>query len=194
MSQIPCVGTGLPSACVGTGLCPVQGGSKIRLICAALAFALIFSISCFAADAPQVQFDTSHIGPRQMEDVTGRNIPRDWGRAWQTLAVALEQNRPDLLGRYFTGFAQQKLAATIATQVKTGLRTRYIDHGHKLAAYFYSPDGGALELHDTADLEIQVFDGNDLVHSDRVTLHYIGLMTPAADHWEVRLLESVPSF
>ena len=161
---------------------------------AVLAITLAFSLSCFAADAPAVQFDTSHIGPRQMEDVTGRNIPRDWGRAWQTLAVAFEQNRPDLLGRYFTGFAQQKLAAAVATQEKSGLRTRYVDHGHKLAAYFYSPDGGALELHDTADLEIQVFDGNDLVHSDRVTLHYVGLMTPAADHWEVRLLESVPSF
>jgi len=194
MRQINCAATGLCSARVGTGLCPVQGGSQTRLICVTMAFVLIFSISCLAADAPQVQFDTSHIGPRQMEDITGRNIPRDWGRAWQTLALALEQNRPDLLGRYFTGFAQQKLAATIATQIKTGLRTRYIDHGHKLAAYFYSPDGGAIELHDTADLEIQVFDGNDLVHSDRVTLHYIGLMTPAADHWEVRLMESVPSF
>jgi hypothetical protein len=159
-----------------------------------LGVALALSFTCFAADAPRVQFDTSHIGPRQMEDITGRNIPRDWGRAWQTLAVALEQNRPDLLGRYFTGSAQQKLAAAIATQIKTGLRTRYIDHGHKLAAHFYSPDGGALELHDTADLEIQVFDGNDLVHSDRVTLHYIGLITPAADHWEVRLLESVTGF
>jgi hypothetical protein len=161
---------------------------------ALLALVLGFSLACFAADAPQVQFDTSHIGPRQMEDITGRNIPRDWGRAWQTLAIAFAQNRPELLGRYFTGFAQQKLAAAIATQEKTGLRTRYIDHGHKLAAYFYSPDGGAIELHDTADLEIQLFDGNDLVHSDRVTLHYIGLMTPSADHWEVRLLESVPSF
>lgn len=179
---------------VGTAAVGCPGGSKTSLICATLAFVLICSFSCFAANAPQVQFDISHIGPRQMEDVTGRNIPRDWGRAWQTLALALEQNRPDLLGRYFTGLAQQKLAAAIATQVKTGLRTRYVDHGHRLAAYFYSPDGGALELHDTADLEIQIFDGNDLVHSDRVTLHYIGLMTPAADHWEVRLLESVPSF
>jgi len=187
MKQITCART----AALG---CP--GGSQTRLNIVAVAFALILLVCLpsYAADAPLVQFDTSHIGPRQMEDVTGRNIPRDWGRAWQTLAVALEQNRPDLLGRYFTGFAQQKLASTIATQIKTGLRTRYIDHGHKLAAYFYSPDGGALELHDTADLEIQVFDGNDLVHSDRVTLHYIGLMTPAADHWEVRLLESVPSF
>jgi hypothetical protein len=159
-----------------------------------LAIVLALSLTCFAADVPQVQFDTSHIGPRQMEDVTGHNIPRDWGRAWQTLAIAFAQNRPELLGRYFTGFAQQKLVAAIATQEKTGLRTRYIDHGHKLAAYFYSPDGGAIELHDTADVEIQVFDGSDLVHSDRVTLHYIGLMTPSADHWEVRLLESVPSF
>jgi len=159
-------------------------------------FVLLFVLSaaCLAADGPRVQFDTSHIGPRQMEDVTGRNIPRDWGRAWQTLAAAYAQNRPDLLGHYFTGFAQQKLTAGIVAQEKTGLRTRYIDHGHKLAAYFYSPDGGALELHDTADLEIQVLDGNTLVHSERVTLRYVGLMTPAADHWEVRLLESVPSF
>jgi hypothetical protein len=196
MKQIPCLGPWHRSACVGTGLCPVHGGSQTRLkiVPALFALVLLLCLPSFAAEAPQVQFDTSHIGPRQMEDVTGRNIPRDWGRAWQTLAVALEHNRPDLLGRYFTGFAQQKLAATITTQVKTGLRTRYIDHGHKLAAYFYSPDGGTIELHDTADLEIQVFDGNDLVRSDRVTLHYIGLMTPAADHWEVRLLESVPSF
>jgi hypothetical protein len=159
-----------------------------------LALLFVFSASCLAADGPRVQFDISHIGPRQMEEVTGRNIPRDWGRAWQTLAVAFAQNRPDLLGHYFTGFAQQKLTAGIAAQEKSGVRTRYVDHGHKLEAFFYSPDGGALELHDTADLEIQVLDGNNLVHSERVTLRYIGLMTPAADHWEVRVLESVPSF
>ena len=184
------------TSCVGTGLCPVHGGSKTRLVLtfATLALALVFALPTFAAGVPAVQFDVSHIGPRQMEDITGRNIPRDWGRAWQTLAVAFAQNRPELLGQYFTGFAQQKLTAAIAAQRKSGLRTQYIDHGHKLAAYFYSPDGGAIELHDTADLEIQVLDGNDLVHSERVTLHYIGLMTPAADHWEVRLLESVPSF
>ena len=180
---------------VGTESCLVQGGSntRLRVICA-LAAILAFSLTSFAAPAPSVQFDISHIGPRQMEEITGRNIPRDWGRTWQTMAIAFDQNRPDLLGHYFTGFAQQKLSAAVAAQRKSGLRTRYIDHGHKLAAYFYSPDGGAIELHDTADLEIQVLDGNDLVHSERVTLHYVGLMTPAADHWEVRLLQSVPSF
>ena len=142
----------------------------VRLLTAAALVFLFLSLTCFAADAPRVQFDISHIGPRQMEDVTGHNIPRDWGRAWQTLAAAFEQNRADLLGHYFTGFAQQKLAAGIAAQEKSGLRTRYIDHGHKLAAYFYSPDGGAIELHDTADLEMQVLDGNNIVHSERATL------------------------
>lgn len=161
---------------------------------AVLALLLVFSGACAAAAVPRVQFDTAHIGPRQMEDVTGHNIPRDWGRAWQTLAIAFAQNRPELLGRYFTGFAQQKLASAIVAQQKSGLRIRYVDHGHKLEAFFYSPDGGAIELHDTADLEIQVLDGATLLHSERVTLHYLGLMTPAADHWEVRLLESVPNF
>ncbi len=179
---------------VGTAAPGCPGGSKTRLISAALAATFALSLTCFAANAPLVQFDTSHIGPRQIEDVTSRHIPRDWGRAWQTLAVAFAQNRPGLLSQYFTGFAQQRLVTAIAAQQKAGVRTRYIDHGHKLAAYFYSPDGGAIELHDTADLEIQVLDGNTLVHSERVTLHYIGLMTPAADHWEVRLLEAVPSF
>jgi hypothetical protein len=155
---------------------------------------LALSWACFAADTPEVQFDTSHIGPRQMEDVTGQHIPRDWARAWQTLEIAFAQNRPDLLGSYFTGIAQKNLVAAISAQEQSGLRTRYIDHGHKLAAYFYSPDGGAIELHDTADLEIQVLDGNDLIHTEHVTMHYIGLMTPAADHWEVRLLQAVPSF
>lgn len=183
---------------VGTGLCSVQGGgSQTRWIissCALVVLAITLSTPCLAADAPQVKFDISHIGPRQMEDVTGRHIPRDWGRAWQTLTTAFAQNNPDLLGRYFTGVAQRKLAAAIAAQQKAGLHTRYIDHGHKLAAYFYSPDGGAIEVHDTADLEIQTLDGNNLIHSERVTMHYVGLMTPAADHWEVRLLQAVPNF
>ena len=195
-----CVDTGLCPAVrggdtrVGTGLCPVQGGSATRLLLLSLATILAFSLTSFAADAPRVEFDTSHIGPRQMEDVTGQHIPRDWARAWKTLEIAFAQNRPDLLGRYFTGFAQKKLAAAITAQQQSGLHTRYIDHGHKLAAYFYSPDGGSIELHDTADLEIQVLDGNDLIHTEHVTMRYVGLMTPAADHWEVRLLQAVPSF
>lgn len=181
------------TASVGKGLVPVRGGPATRLLLA-LAAMLALSWACFAADTPEVQFDTSHIGPRQMEDVTGQHIPRDWARAWQTLEIAFAQNRPDLLGSYFTGIAQKNLVAAISAQEQSGLRTRYIDHGHKLAAYFYSPDGGAIELHDTADLEIQVLDGNDLIHTEHVTMHYIGLMTPAADHWEVRLLQAVPSF
>jgi len=160
-----------------------------------LAWTSTVCLLSYAADPPaKVEFNTDNVGPRQIEDLTSRNIPRDWGRAWQTLATAMEQNRAELLGRYFTGFAKEKLTAAIAAQKKSGLRTRYIDHGHKLAAHFYSPDGGAMQLHDTAQLEIQVLDGNNIIHDENVTLHYVGLMTPAADHWEVRLLEAVPKF
>jgi hypothetical protein len=158
-----------------------------------LAWCLLPALS-LAADPPHVQFNTDNIGPRPIEDVTARNIPRDWGNAWQMLEQAMDSNRADILGRYFTGVAQQKLAAAVASQAKSGLHRHYIDHGHKLAAYFYSPDGGEIELHDTADLEIQTLDGASVIHTERVTLHYVGLMTPAADHWEVRLLEAVPNF
>jgi hypothetical protein len=168
----------------------------MKRVLAAFVLAMLTLPFCgYAADAgPKVEFNTDNIGPRQIEDLTARNVPRDWGRAWQTLSVALEENRPELLGRAFTGLAKERLATTIAAQKKSGIRTRYIDHGHKLAAYFYSPDGGAMELHDTAQMEIQVLDGNTVVHDENITLHYVGLMTPAADHWEVRLFEAVPKF
>ena|SRR5437868_607713 len=167
----------------------------LRLVAVSiLGVGLLWVYAAAAPDASGVQFNTDNIGPRQIEDVTARNIPRDYGRAWETLATALEQNRTDLVGQYFVGFAQDKLAKTIAEQKKSGLRTRYIDHGHKVAAYFYSPDGGVMELHDTAQLEIQILDGTSVVHSDNATVHYVALMTPAADRWNVRLLEAVPNF
>ena len=160
-------------------------GIAAFLVCCAFAF---------AADAPRVEFDTSHLKPRPMEDVTARNIPRDYGRAWQTIETALEQNRADLLDSYLTGTALEKFKQRVASEQKSGLRTRYVDHGHKVEAIFYSPDGGTAELDDTAQLEIQILDGGTVVHDENVTLRYVAVMTPAADRWELRLLESVPKF
>ena len=76
-------------------------------------------------------------------------------------------------------------------QQKNGLRTRLIDRGHKLEAVFYSPEGSAMQLRDTAQLEIQVLNGGQVIHSEQTTLHYIALMTTAEDRWKVRLLEEV---
>ena len=166
-------------------------------------FALIAVVICviypcrraWAADAlPQVQLNADSIAPRRIEELTGKNITRDYAYAWQTLARALDENRPQLLDGYFTGFAKSTFNHAIADQQKSGVRLRYIDHGHKVAAFFYSPNGDAMQLRDTAQLEVQVFDGSKMVRQEQVVLHYLVIMTPAADRWVVRMMQAVPSF
>jgi hypothetical protein len=51
-----------------------------------------------------------------------------------------------------------------------------------------------MELQDTVRLEIQLLDGDKVVHSDQGTFHVLALMTPAENSWKVRLLESVSGF
>jgi hypothetical protein len=51
-----------------------------------------------------------------------------------------------------------------------------------------------MELHDTAQYPLQIRDGDKTVHNERVTVHYVVLMTPAADRWVVRQLQAVPQF
>ena len=108
------------------------------------------------------------------------------------MARALAENRSDLLDAYFTGFAKDNLARRIADQKRTGINTRYIDHGHKLEAIFYSPAGDAMQLRDRARVEIQLLDGGNVIHREQVNLQYLVLMTPGADRWLVRDLETTP--
>jgi hypothetical protein len=61
-----------------------------------------------------------------------------------------------------------------------------------LDGLFYSPEGSALELHDTAQLRQELLDGDTVVQSQNVTAHFLIVMTPTADHWQVRILQSVP--
>ncbi len=147
-----------------------------------------------AAGRPDVTLNIQNAAPRQVEDTTQKAIARDYAAAWQALAGALEQNRPDLLTANFVGTAHEKLDQTISQQRKAGLRQRYIDKGHHVNAVFYSPEGSAMELQDTAALEIQVLDGNKVVHSEDVTVHYVALLTAAENSWKVRVLEAVPAF
>lgn len=148
-----------------------------------------------AADAlPAVKLDASSIAPRAIEDLTGKNITRDYAYAWQSLARALEENRAGLLDAYFTGFAKDSLTRRIADQKKNGLRARYTDHGHDVHAFFYSPNGDAMQLRDHAKLEIEFLDKDKVIHREQVALNYLVIMTPGADRWVVRSLEALPSF
>ncbi len=78
----------------------------------------------------------------------------------------------------------------VKEQTQNGLKTRIVDHGHKVDAVFYSPDGSAIELKDTATLETQVLDGETVIHSDHAQVRYYAIMTGAEDRWKVRVLES----
>ena len=145
-----------------------------------------------SASLPAVELVASR-GPRDIEDLTRQKILRNYAAAWQTLALGFEQNRAELLNDYFTGFSRDEFARTIDEQAKTGIHRHYVDRGHKLEALFYSPDGGVMQLQDTAEYEVQIFDGTKLLHSETVTARFLVVMTPAADRWMVRLLQDVPA-
>lgn len=140
---------------------------------------------------PQVQLNADSIAPRPIEELTGRNVTRDYAYAWRDLATALDNNNAGALDAYFTGFAKDNFAQRIADQKRTGLRTRYIDHGHQVKAFFYSPDGGEMQLLDKAKIEIQILDGDKVIHSENTSQDYLVLMTPGADRWFVRSLAPV---
>ena len=140
---------------------------------------------------PDVRLNADSIGPRAIEELTGRNVTRDYAYAWRDLAQAMDKNQKGLLNDYFTGFAKDNFSQRISDQAHNGLRTRYVDHGHKVKAFFYSIDGSAMQLLDQAQIEVQVLDGDKVVHQENGTQDYLVLMTPGADRWFVRSLEPI---
>ena len=139
---------------------------------------------------PRVQLHTENLGPREIEDLTSKSIPRDYGLAWQTMEHALAVNRPGLLDGYFTGLAKQDLTQRVSAQIKSGLRTRYQDGGHKLEAIFYSPAGDVMELRDHARLDVEFLDGGKVISQEPMNIEYTVMMTPGADRWLVRELQA----
>ena len=173
--------------------------SPIRCCMAAVAAVALMATALFvasrvvaSAESPQVQLNAEHIGPRAIEDLTRNSVARDYANAWQTMTEALANNRSDLLDAYFTGFAKENLVQRIDDQKQTGVRVRYTDLGHKLDALFYSPAGDAMQLRDNARLEVQILDGDKVIYRGQVNAQYLVLMTPGADRWLVRDLESTP--
>ncbi|MGZ4835276.1 MAG: hypothetical protein ACXVZZ_06545 [Terriglobales bacterium] len=141
---------------------------------------------------PNVQLNSDNAAGRPVEELTRKSVARDYAKAWRSLAEAMEQNRASVIDNDFVGVAAEKFAAAVSDQARAGLHTRLVDHGHKLDALFYSPEGLSIELRDTAQLERQVLDGDKVIHSEQVTAHYISLMTPTEVRWKVRLLQEVP--
>jgi hypothetical protein len=139
---------------------------------------------------PSVQLEVKNAQPREVEDVTQNAIVRDYTLAWQAISTSLANNTLQPLNDNFAGFALDKFTQRVKDQKQNGLTTRIIDHGHKVEAIFYSNDGAAIELKDTASIETQVLDGSTVIHSDQVQIQYYAVMTGAEDRWKVRVLES----
>ena len=163
----------------------------MRLLVTAVLIACSFWIApADAADLPEINLNVSAAGPRQVEDTTERAIARDYARAWASLAAALSDNRPELLDADFVGVALDEFRERVQQQQQSGLHTRYIDRGHTLQAVFYSLEGSAIQLRDTAQLEVQYLDGTNVIHSEQRTENYTVVLTPGENRWKVRVLQA----
>ena len=172
---------------------------RLQLMFAVVTFMLAahwMTLRARANDAAgvKVEISTEQAQPREVEESTQKAIVRDYTAAWKVMEASLESNDDAGLAVQFSGTALDQLQERIKQQKKNGLRTRFVDRGHKLNAIFYSPEGSAMELHDTAQLEVETLDGSKVLHSEPATLHYVALMTTAEDRWKVRLLQGVPNF
>jgi hypothetical protein len=164
-----------------------------RMIRFALPLIVLMATFCAAQDSglPSVQLNADNPSGKQLEDLTRKAIARDYAKAWNTLAKALDNNNADEIGNDFVGVAQDKLASAVEQQAKAGLHRRYVDRGHKVDVLFYSPDGTSMQLRDTAKLEVQLLDGDKVLNSENVTRQYVSLMTPTEVRWKVRVLQEV---
>ena len=167
--------------------------SLLILVCALVvcAFAVLHLGAAADSEVPHVEFNADNIGPRQIEDLTSKSVPRDYGLAWQTMEQALNDNRAGLLDGYFTGIAKQDFKDRVKSQITSGMHTRYVDRGHKLEAMFYAPAGDAMQLRDHAQFDLQVLDGDKVIYNEPVNAEYIVLMTPGADRWLVRQMQAI---
>lgn len=157
----------------------------------ALGSVLGTAISLFAADQPSVHVEPPILqGPRPLQPETAKAVIQNYLDSWATLGNALQQNRPDLLDRDFIGSAEGRLANTIQEQKKTGIHTTYRDRSHNIQILFYSPEGLSIELADTVQYDVQVFDQNKLIGTTPVQTRYIVVLTPTETRWRVRIFQS----
>lgn len=157
--------------------------------------ALLFLLNTPQSNAAvNVDLIVTHAGPRAVESLTERGVLRDYRVAWISLAHAMEFNAPDALSGPFVSKAKESLMNAVSSQQRSGLSTRYLNQNHKVEAVYYAPEGDVIELHDAADYQLQILDGGKLIHDEHLVMHYVVLMTPAADHWVVRQLQAVSQF
>jgi hypothetical protein len=137
------------------------------------------------------QLRAENVTPRPVEEATANAIQREYAAAWDAMSAALEQNRPDLLDQQFVGVQRDRLAQQIDQQKKNGMATRILSPQHSIEAVFYSTEGSAMQLRDTAQVETQILDGGKIVGSTKRTAKYLVTMSVVGDRWKVRMLQEI---
>jgi len=149
----------------------------------------------FAAEnGPSVTLKSDGVQPRELEDTTEKAIQRDYSASWKAIESGLGNNDANALDAGVVGYAHDQYAAAIASQTKAGVKVRYTDRGHQVEAVFYSPDGSAMQLRDTAKFTREVLDGDKVLSHDDITAHYVVIMAVTEDRWKLRSIEEVPNF
>jgi hypothetical protein len=157
---------------------------------------LLFSAFCaplaaFAADEPTVHVQQHKLqGPRELQAQTAKAVVQDYLDGWKSMSKALDQNRPDLLDRDFTGAAKEKLAATIKEQSAAGVHTSYRDSSHDVQILFYSPEGLSIQLTDNVEYEVQLSSNGKSIGTQQVRSRYIVVLTPSEVRWRVRIFQA----
>jgi hypothetical protein len=129
-------------------------------------------------------------GPRPLPEQTGAAAIRDYLQSWQSLRLAFEQNRADLLDPAFVGTAADKLAETIQQQAALGISTRFQDRAHRIQIVFYSPEGLSIELIDSVEYDVEVLDHDRVKTTHNVKARYVIVLTPAELRWRVRVFQA----
>lgn len=148
-----------------------------------------------AADPkPEIVLKVEGAQPRAVEDTTQKAIVRDYAASWKALSDGLRNNDVNALDAGLVGFARDQFAAAIASQKQSGLKVRYTGRGHQPEAVFYSPDGSAMQLRDTAQLTRELLDGDKVLKREEITARYYVVMSVAEDRWKLRSIQEVPNF
>ena len=174
-----------------------QSWQRIQRWLAVSALSLLVVPAVFSASAdpaPEVTLNVANVGPRTMEPLTQRSVLRDYKLGWANLVEAFASNSTGPVNGLFAGTAQTWLNDAVSSQSRVGLTSRYLNQHHKVDAVFYAPEGDLIELHDTAEYDYQILDGSKTIHSEHAVVHYVVLMTPGADRWVIRQLQSVQQF
>ena len=150
------------------------------------------AVAAFAADQPAC---ASNLRISRVHGSFSRKRPRPQFRTISihggVLSNAFSQNRPDLLDQRFIGEAEDKLATRLSNSNQR-IHTVYHDKSHDVKILFYSPDGLSIELADAVQYDVQLFDHDKAIGTERVHARYIVVLTPTEVRWRVRIFQAQP--